>query len=106
MDKQEFIERVIRLSEYNNSLNQLEDILGIGCENFISDMINDMGDTLIKAVNPNLEGLTEDYFYETFWNNIGEVDGDDWGTFYDLLVEGAADPEYIKRYKGEYVCQM
>ena len=98
MTKQEFIERVKHLSVYNEKELQLEEVLNIGCENLINDMISEIGDMLITAVNPNLEGLAEDYFHETFWNNFGEIDESEWGTFYDLLSAGAADPEYIKRY--------
>lgn len=98
MTKQEFIERVKHLSVYNKKELQLEEVFNISCENLVSDMIVEMGDMLITAVNPNLEGLVEDYFYETFWNNLGEIDESEWGAFYDLLSAGAADPEYIKRY--------
>ena len=97
MTKQEFIERVKHLSVYNKKELQLEEAFNIGCENLVSDMIVEMGDMLITAVNPNLEGLAEDYFHETFWNNLSEIDESEWGTFYDLLSAGAADPEYIKR---------
>lgn len=97
MNKQEFIKRVNTLSEYNNKELQLSNILNCDCS-FVSDMISEMGSMLITAVNPNLEGLAEDYFYETFWNNVGEADEEDWDSFYDTLVKGAADPEYIKRY--------
>ncbi len=97
MNKQEFIKRVMALSEYSDKELQLSNILNCDCS-FISEMLSEMGDMLITAVNPNLEGLAEDYFYETFWNNLGEADEDDWDSFYDTLAAGAADPEYIKRY--------
>lgn len=98
MDKQEFIKRVTVLSEYSDKERQLSDILCICDSNFVSELINDMGDMLITAVNHNLTGLTEDYFYETFWNMLDEADAGDWSSFYDALSKGAADPEYIKRY--------
>lgn len=97
MNKEEFISRVNTLSEYNDKELQLSNILNCDCS-FVSDMIGDMGEMLITAVNPNLVGLAEDYFYETFWNNLGEADEEDWTSFYDALASGAADPEYIERY--------
>lgn len=99
MHKIEFVKRVIKLVRYSKKEYQLEEALNIGCENLINDMISEMGEILIVAVNPDLKGLTEDYFYDTFWNNVNDaVNEEAWGEYYDALKEGAADPEYIERW--------
>lgn len=86
MTRETFLEKVKCLSAYNEKELQLEEILNIDCLNFVYNMISDMGDTLIIAVNPDLIDSEKDYFYETFWNNINnKVNESTWRIFYDRL---------------------
>lgn len=98
MKKEEFILRAKRIAEYSEKEFALEEILDIGFENLLSKMVNEAGELLIMSVNPNLSGVNEDYFHETFWNNLIYSDDDEWEKFYEDLSRGVADPEYIRLY--------
>lgn len=98
MTKQIFLERVSKFAEYCNKIDQVGEILNLGYENLLQNIISEMGINLIEDTNPNLKGLHEDYFFETFWDNIHDFDSDDWAIFYDSLIEGVAPIEYIHKY--------
>lgn len=101
MERQYFIDKAVRLTGYEQSIDALDKAFDGGCisEGFLGNMSSDIADLLITGVNPNLEGLAEDYFYEIFWNlACSEGDEEAWGEYYDLLKEGRADPKYIERW--------
>lgn len=101
MDRQYFIDKVMRLESYDQAINTIDEAFDGGSisEGFLGNILSDIADLLITGVNPNLEGLAEDYFYETFWDYVSEqADKEAWGEYYDLLKEGKADPDYIERW--------
>lgn len=107
MEKQYFIEKAKHLVNFENSIATIDKALGGGTiyEGFLGDMCCDISDLLITGVNPNLNGIAENYFYETFCDLVsGQGDEEAWGDYYDALKENKVDPEYIEIF-GKCHCE-
>jgi mannitol/fructose-specific phosphotransferase system IIA component (Ntr-type) len=103
MTKNVFIRQVQSFIEYNNFVDKFLDLLGI-CSNVFDEAIGSWGEAIINAVNPHLQegSVEENYFFETFYNLVAEGDIEPFNNFYDQLVIGQADPEYVKKYGKNY----
>lgn len=97
--KQTFIEQIERLKEYTDTVGKIDELLDANCgEGVMGHMIDDIGDLLLKLVNPDLKDVHLDYFSEALWSKIYADEAIDWGAFYDEIQGGKAPEEYVRRY--------
>ncbi len=86
MNKNFFIKTAREMSNYQNKLIALDNILNADVGNsFIGDIFKDLGDLLLDSLNVELL----DCQYEDFWNYIIEnAEEDQWSEFYDEVTKG------------------